>query len=118
MITFNTNSEIANSLKRDEIDELKRHNKIEEETKDRVDISKKEYLKLIEDKKHFEKTAESYKKIINKIVKPLIKNHVDEKIIEKIINNEFDINVTEYEDPTDLVKKIAVVYEIRREDLC
>ena len=104
--------DIIDKNEEEKIKEIKRHNLSEEETKDRINISKKEYLELLESNKRYEKQLSICRETIQKIIQPLFKNGISEQLIDKIINNEVDIKVLMDDDSISLNKRIAVIYEI------
>lgn len=80
----------------------------EQETKDRVDISLKEYEQLKRDLEQYKATAEHYKEIFD-IMK--IAEYVDR--IEP-----YTIRVTTMKDPVRLSTRVDIQFESRRYDGC
>ena len=125
-VNINT-SEIASSLDRVAASnryqaDLDRHNqeqklefenkKWEEEKqlKDRVDISKNEYMQLLQDKKDLEHLRKVFH---DKVFMPLRNIQIPENVMEKMIEeNEFKTKAQIIEDPYFCQKKVVVVYEV------
>lgn len=107
----------SNALKKEELEELKRHNLVDEETKDRVNISKKEYLALLEDVKNFKQTAEHRKETLYKIFKPLIDMKVSPSLVNALINGDFKCEIFSEKNPASLKTKIIMSYEVSEIDI-
>ena len=114
---------VANALKNEEndeakryhraqLEETKRHNIVEEETKDRVDISKKEYLELLEKIKNLKSDLQRANETIEKIFKPLVVNKVEANIINKMLESKFRVDVKFYKEPSTLEEQIIVTYKV------
>lgn len=102
-----------NEIEKKKIDLEQERLTFDKETKDRVDISKKEYLELLEKAEYFESLSSSYKEIIDKIIKSLINNDVPDELLRKaIFEKKFDINACIVDEPMNLIKKIMVIYKI------
>lgn len=102
----------SNELKRQEIEETKRHNLAEEETKDRVEISKKEYLELLEKIKTLQTELKHSNSIVEKMLKPITNAGISSNIYEKILANEFSVSVSTLNDPASYSGKIRVIYKV------
>ena len=111
------NQQEANDLQRQANEETKRHNLAEESTKDRVDISKKEYLELLETKERLEKEVSNYKEIMDRILKPFVVNRIDQKLYDAVFSNQFQCRVVTNFDAQRLVTEVAVIYTIPQLDL-
>jgi len=107
----------SNTLKKEELEELKRHNLVDEETKDRVDISKKEYLALLKDVKDYKESAEQKKETLWKIFNPLIKNKVSASLFNALINGDFKCDIFLEKEPASCKTKIIMSYEINDIDI-
>lgn len=102
----------SNELKQQEIEETKRHNLVEEETKDRVEISKKEYLALLEQIETLKAELNHSKSIVEKMLKPITKAGISDNVYKKILANEFNVSVSTLDDIVSYSTKIAVIYEV------
>ena len=102
----------SNELKKQEIEETKRHNLVEEETKDRVEISKKEYLELLEQIETLQTELNHSKSIVEKMLKPITKAGISGDVYDKILTSEFNVSVSTLDDPASYSSKIVVIYEV------
>ena len=102
----------SNELKKQEIEETKRHNLVEEETKDRVEISKKEYLELLEQIETLQTELSHSKSIVEKMLKPITKAGISGDVYDKILTSEFNVSVSTLDDPASYSSKIVVIYEV------
>ena len=107
----------SNALKKEELEELKRHNLVDEETKDRVDISKKEYLALLKDVKDYKESAEHRKETLYKIFKPLIDMKASSSLVNALINGKFECKLFIEKNPASLKTKIIMSYEVSEIDI-
>lgn len=108
----------ANRISADQVATEKEKLKFEKETKDRADISLKEYEQLKADLEYWKKEAEQYKAISRKIISPLLNqidyNKITENDISKIINNEFECEVFVSEHAEQLSMTIGVLYKVKK----
>lgn len=102
-----SNNKIANSindsnfLKEKEIEQEYKFRQEELETKDRVDLSKKEYLELLDIKK----TLDIYKSSFSRLAKSL-------KCDEKLLLNAKDVQIDINENPVKLGKIIRIMFTV------
>jgi len=110
--------EKRNEIEKNRLDTEQDRLTFDKETKDRVDISKKEYLELLEKVKHLESLNNTYKKTIDKIIKPLSNNDISDELIRKIFfENKFDVEIHTINDYIGFTKKIMLVYKIPEREL-
>jgi hypothetical protein len=93
--------EKQNAIYREEVEETKRHNKSEEETKDRVNISKKEYLELLEDREALKRRDAT----LEKMLMPLCKFKIPEKAVQDILDSKFEVDVRVQQRPAECTTK-------------
>lgn len=103
----------ANRISADQVATDKERLKFEKETKDRADVSLKEYEQLKSDLEYWKKEAEQYKAISRKIISPLL-NKIAEDDVSKIINNEFECEVFVSEHAEQLSMTIGVLYKVKK----
>lgn len=85
----------------------------EKETKDRADISLKEYEELKRKNKELEETFA----ILKKILKPFETAKVRYDLIEKMFNGNFNTRVETFQDSRSLKTKLYLIFEIDDRDL-
>ena len=97
-----------NTIYREDVEERKRHNKYEEETKDRIDVSKKEYLELLEDRKELARKKEAFHKMFS----CLYKARIPEGVIHDIMDGKFDFKVVVMQKPVDLKSTVTLSFDV------
>ena len=104
-----------NQIEKDLAKAKQAHYDFEHDTRNRVDISLKEYEELKQKLKDAEDARDHYKNVSYKILRPFMRMKIEEEIIQKIIDDEFDCEIRELDgfgmDPLD--KRIAVIYKLR-----
>jgi len=99
------NYEVANNLKSRELKDAKERFEFEKATKDRVDISKGEYLELLEYKKGYEKATE----IIPRVFYPIMKRN--EEAYKKMVKGEVEeVKFYDHIDYNAMKKKLIVSF--------
>lgn len=99
-------------IQRDQLEQQKREFAFEQETKDRVDVSLKEYTRL----QDCEKELNMYKEIVEKLLKPFFAANIDKKVIKDIYDNRVEkswvevIDCVGAEDPLcyDIIHKVRI----------
>lgn len=106
-------------LKREELNIVKQHNEIthnlckeenelkkeELRTKDRADVSLKDYELLVKERNEYKELANQYKKYFMEIAKPFMANKVPSEIIEKLFNGAFEFELHELAQSDDPLRK-------------
>lgn len=100
--------EERNAIYREDVEEKKRHNKSEEETKDRVNISKKEYLKLLEDRETLKRRTAT----LEKMLMPLYRFKIPEKAVQDILDSKFEIDVSLQRRPAECATRIIMSFDV------
>lgn len=100
--------EKQNAIYREDVEETKRHNKSEEETKDRVNISKKEYLALLEDREALKRRDAT----LEKMLMPLCRFKVPEKAVQDILDNKFEGDVRIQQRPAECTTRIIMSFDV------
>lgn len=107
----------SNELKKQEIEETKRHNLAEEETKDRVEISKKEYLELLEQIETLQTELKHSNSIVEKMLKPITAAGISDNVYKKILASEFSVSVSTLNEPDSNSVKIGVIYKVSWDEM-
>lgn len=97
-----------NQIYREEVEETKRHNKSEEETKDRVNISKKEYLELLEDREALKRRTAT----LEKMFMPFCRFKIPEKAVQDILDNKFEVDVRVQQRPAECATRIIMSFDV------
>ena len=88
----------------------------EKATKDRADVSIKEYEKLKSDLEYYQNKASSQQETLMKVFRPLRDCQIDEEYLSKFFDGEFKCKVevlrSPIQDPLSRKMKVAVIYEI------
>lgn len=100
--------EKQNAIYRDDVEETKRHNKSEEETKDRVNISKKEYLELLEDREALKRRTAT----LEKMFMPFCRFKIPEKAVQDILDSKFKIDVRVQQRPAEYATRIIMSFDV------
>ncbi len=107
----------SNELKRQEIEETKRHNLVEEETKDRVEISKKEYLELLEQNEQLRTDLNDANATIKKMLEPFLKAGISKNVYEKFLANEFWADISTFYDSSSLCENIRIIFRVPLDEM-
>lgn len=98
-----------------------RNNLYREELKsrDRVDISKEEYLKLLDDIKKLEKDNAQQRETIYKLLKPIASEEGGEYLIQTILSGKAKIikaRISTFPSIDFFTKQIAILYEVEYDE--
>ena len=97
-----------NQIYEKDVEETKRHNKFEEETKDRVDVAKKEYLALLADKEELARE----KATLDRIFRCFYQMKFPEALIQDFFDGKFEIDVRVTKEPVECKTKITLSFDV------
>ena len=117
--TLNRQADALNQLKNIEIAKMENNSKIAEadiEARDRVNISKNEYLNLLEENKRLKRDNESKRAFIKKIIDPLLQEGLTIEQIAKIFDEPYAVATKVGPDPCGdpYYDRVAVLFKFEK----